>query len=1102
MPGRNIFGEGFKKYAAEQIAVRQSKLAKSNKYDTDTLRFINNNTSWVRLASGVDVSLDRAKLLNTNLAGADLAKNYILYSARFGNNFTSGIGYNSLSTSYGFLSTPEYGLVPPPGIISAEIKPMNDKGTLRIANVQIICHNLPQFKIIEALYLRLKYTMLLEWGHTVFYANDSTLRSFAPDYALNGFLNGSHNQDTLITTLENAREQTSGNYDGFFGWVRNFYWTLKPEGGYDINLEMISLGDTIESLKLNTNYPQPIQATTSATESDTAKPPVIANKNKSTIHQILFAIKTELDAINYMDGFNAGGRSSLQGAEIVRLTKQHSQYDLQGINYIDPEEKWDTANHILTYQEGVKMNFPQLQTEKDSTDGFFYFIKLGALLRIIESFLLKYDTSKGAPGKYLPLFKIDHNYDTNLCLTLPRQISTDPRICVLPSALPPSTGGSDPSLEQAKASTSYTKLSFKNTTEEISGLFNDNDYIDQSTELVTGDTPGFDESKIITDYRFVTEKQTNVSGSEVDRLIEIVVQYKDGGTDTFDAGDDNIGPFYKSTTEVNTNNEVLTQNKDGEVSTAQNFNNITGLGTFYRVDGDEYAFLGKFMHIHVNLDFISRLLSDNIDSDGKISVYKFLEELMEGIQGATGHLNDYRIMYDEQSNTFYISDSNTLPNADKLLGVSIIPTVINAHVLKDNLGSFVTNVSLKSDLNNNYATMISVGAQSNGNVVGENATAFSRWNVGYEDRIVKDRSSVIDQITQESGSKSPEQVYVDNLLKYGLLNNLINSGQVTTEDITNNSQAVVDMLKYEIAYFTQNNNIQGQGFLPINLQLTMLGLSGPRLFESYTINETLLPDSYKNNIKFLTKGITHKVDTNGWTTTLDSFSGPRLDSLNKAVFYWPPEQEIAVNSTAAGGGGGGAGTNANVKGCATFSNYPDAPWTPSSVGSKKPQDANPVLLARRKQGIGNGNSSGLVSVSSRGNVNIITNEASLLYPTAADGLNKWMDEISAAGLCFTISSVFRTYAMQEAVARKYASQPGKAAAPGTSAHGDGIAIDIRELYRLVNGSTSGAANAQARTTKQYRYISYVGAKYGWYNPARLQGSGRSECWHFEYWGNA
>jgi hypothetical protein len=365
--------------------------------------------------------------------------------------------------------------------------------------------------------------------------------------------------------------------------------------------------------------------------------------------------------------------------------------------------------------------------------------------------------------------------------------------------------------------------------------------------------------------------------------------------------------------------EPIINETTGEVTIKENANNTSGLGNYFRVGGDEYAFLGKFLHIHVNLDFIATVLSDNIDTDGKISIYKFLEELIQGIQEATGHINDYRITYDELSNTFYITDNTTLPNADKYFNTpSIKPTMINAHVLKDTIGSFVTNVSVKCELNNNYATMISVGAQSNSNIVGEDATAFSRWNEGYIDRIITDRSSIVDEANQqESGSKSPDQVYLDNLIKYGDLNNAINSGYITTDDITNNGQAVVDMLKYEKAYFTQTDCMQGQGFLPINLQLTMLGLSGPRLFETYTIDETLLPDNYKNNIKFLTKGITHKVDSSGWMTTLDSFMAPKLDSLNKPTFYIPPERIIAAKRS--GGGnefsdtvvGVGNGVNAN-----------------------------------------------------------------------------------------------------------------------------------------------------------------------------------------------
>ena len=931
MPGRNILGESFKPYVANQINVRQNKLAITNKYDVDTLKFINNNTSWVRLTSGVDISTQRASELGIGLTGADLAKNYILFSTRFSGNFTAGIGYSLDSTSYGFLSNSTYGLVPPPGIISAEIKPKNDKGTLRTANVQIECHNLFQFRVIEALYLRLKYSMLLEWGHTVFFDKDSNLQNAGgQDWVYQGFLMSGADQTSLSIALEKAREQSGGNYDGFHGWVENFTWTLKPNGGYDINLAMISLGDPIESLKLNVNYPQAstdVSSTATTNESSTPQPSVIANKNKSAIHQILFAIRTELNSLTYMDGPNIGGRSSLQGADIVRLTKLHSQYDLQGINYVDPNEKWDTANNILTYQEGIKLQFKNLTTKDDGTGGYFYYIKLGALLRIIETFLLKYDTSKGAAGSYKPLFYLDHDYDQNLCLTLPRQISTDPRICVLKSSQ--GLTSTNDQNDQAQVKTVYSKISFQSKREVKTGPFgvdifaSDNLYLEQAqTEVVTGDDASFNDSQILAAPPVITkEPQTDISGSTVDRIVQVDVQFKDGSFKTY-YDTDNIGPFYIDSNSYNENDKVLTTDEDGEVTEEVNPNNISGLGDYFRVGGDEYAFLGKFMHIHVNLDFISTVLSSKIDTNGKISIYDFLEQIMQGIQTATGNINDYRILYDEQSNTFYINDNSTLPNADKYFNVpSYSPTPINANTLKDSAnggGSFVTNVSLKSELNNNYATLISVAAQSNSNVVGEDATAFSRWNEGYTDRIIVDRSSVVDQSTTSgTGSKAPGQTYLDNLIKYADLNNKINSGFITAADITNNGQSVVDMLKYEIAYFAQQDCIQGQGFLPINLQLTMLGLSGPRLLESYTIDETLLPENYKNKIKFLTKGITHRIDNSGWSTTLDSFMGPRLDSLNKATFFVAPEREIAARKNNGGNEfsdtvvGVGNGVNAN-----------------------------------------------------------------------------------------------------------------------------------------------------------------------------------------------
>ena len=177
-----IIGESFDPYVQRQVNIRQNKLSLRDK-DNDILKYITNKTSFLRLTSGIDVAndnngLDKLRAMGFNVpnsfTGANLAKDYILFSANFNSEFTSGIGYDRLYSSYGFTSDPDYGLVPPPGIVSADIKSLN-RGSLREANIQIICHNLSQFKIISTLFLKLRYSLLLEWGHTLYFNNKGEL---------------------------------------------------------------------------------------------------------------------------------------------------------------------------------------------------------------------------------------------------------------------------------------------------------------------------------------------------------------------------------------------------------------------------------------------------------------------------------------------------------------------------------------------------------------------------------------------------------------------------------------------------------------------------------------------------------------------------------------------------------------------------------------------------------------------------------------------------------------------------------------------------------------------------------------------------------------
>ena len=55
----------------------------------------------------------------------------------------------------------------------------------------------------------------------------------------------------FLNKITEHRRKNDGNYDGLLAKVRNFDWTISENGTYDITLSLISVGDVIESLKMN-----------------------------------------------------------------------------------------------------------------------------------------------------------------------------------------------------------------------------------------------------------------------------------------------------------------------------------------------------------------------------------------------------------------------------------------------------------------------------------------------------------------------------------------------------------------------------------------------------------------------------------------------------------------------------------------------------------------------------------------------------------------------------------------------------------------------------------------------------------------------------------
>ena len=293
-----ILGEVFDDYVDKQIKVRQRSLGKSQK-SADDLVVFNSSTPWIRLSSSVEVEKDKAKTLATNLGisqskivGNSLAKNLVLFAGTSdGANLSKrkgGVGYG-LESSYGFLSDKEQGYKPMPGItgITANYK---NNGTLKQAQVNLTCFTRKQFEAVEAIYLRLGYTMLLEWGHSIYFDNKGKKQSMSSLKVPNILFNKSSSDSNAIAlaaveealkinpnltnnqkdaiyfeeeqnarnyptrlrkVLQDNKQGTGGNYDAMMAKVSNFSWTLNSDLSYSITLDLVSVGDIIDSLKMN-----------------------------------------------------------------------------------------------------------------------------------------------------------------------------------------------------------------------------------------------------------------------------------------------------------------------------------------------------------------------------------------------------------------------------------------------------------------------------------------------------------------------------------------------------------------------------------------------------------------------------------------------------------------------------------------------------------------------------------------------------------------------------------------------------------------------------------------------------------------------------------
>lgn len=786
----NIVGENFDPYVVDQVNIRQNILGLINRTN-EQLVWENSKTSWIKLVSSTNlVDSDKRFLPNsvTNgyIGGPKLAERFVLFNG-VTNEIPSilpgvetvqrsGVGINNAwsgNNAYG-LGGSDFGLQPMPGILSATIK-TETRGTLKTGTVNIKANNKQQFEIINTLYLRLGYMMLLEWGNSCYYDNKGNFISDNTYSLADPFLRKTYDSNTasilgtkvtynnLLKAVEIQREKSCGNYDALIGKVVNFNWVFNKDGSYDITIIIRSTGDVIESLKVNTLLPGNIATSSSAASSSPSvtipvfgivvTPPASTTSPPST-SPTLTGNETSEEVIQAYAQNNTIAKHFNDIQQKLSTFDENVSITLGGTTIYKDDKK--TVNY---FSQQYSNSSPGSSTNQ-------YYVRLGAFLQFLENSIIP--TVKGS-GR---LIDIDTDLNTNRIHTLPNQISADPRICVF-------------------------------------------------------------------------RKTVN---------------------------------FYTTPSGTNTNSFEL----------------------FPPIE----AFNGRLMNVYFNMVYILKLLNDLKDKDGKVLIINLLNSMMTGFCKATGNYNKISTRVNIETNQIVFIDETVIPNRDQFL-TNKSPVQFNVYGFSDTGGSFVRDLQLKTGITPDLATMVTIGATAAGYVTGQDATLLSNLNKGTIDRI---KPEVISPPATPKNKDIEENKKIIEVYKEAqeIFDNFVldtNSHPYSSprsdvagfaallpswnEDLYSNfTNTQVQLLEYEQKQSTNSirlNAIGGNpyasspnsGFLPFDLNLTMDGISGIKIYQKYFIDSRFLPANYPETMEFIIIGVSNTIQNNIWITNIESYAIPR-----------------------------------------------------------------------------------------------------------------------------------------------------------------------------------------------------------------------------------
>lgn len=1016
----NIVGEPIEDFVDSQIRTRQS--AQFSGYGTslrndDQLKYLTNRNAWIKLASSVSVQVDTilgtqledfisSKLKNiglppTGFFGTQLAEKAVLfntisqYTGGVLNNNRAGVtNANNLwsdSFIYGIGGT-EFGIQPPPGIIGATIDSLN-RGSIRKANITLKAHNKFQFDVIELLYLRLGFTMMLEWGWDKYLDNKGKIQQVGNTIIEDEwFKTNGTTQLQMLSVIQKKRRDYQGNYDGFFGKVSNFTWNFNPDGSYDISIDLITLGDVIESLKVNTS------------------------------------VKAKF----YPDG---GVLEDIKFSEDNKLfnTNIAKVATLNTLGYFLFSKMREITNNF-TYQrsESANTNYPNYITFFTKNDNSYkspqFYVRLGELLSQLESLVVPILQNSNSP-KFSQI-----TFEKAGCLItyFPNQVPLDPRVCIFKPSLNSYgdiTGVVSPTylnsipvpyLVSVDGNTYGSLMDIYVNFEFIAGLLVANGDPDQQLSL----------------FKFLQDlcNGINTALGGVNKLEPVIKEdYKITIIDqtlSFPEVKDTVSLEVYGYNPSNTNNQVSNFVKDvkfvskitpqlasmvsiGATAAGSNTSEIDGTAfskwseglvdrfaeTISEPNGlnlvieQEQADKTREKYAEAFRDFT---LADqsfqslaNEAEESTLSAIASLDAFAFKVFGAFALLkSEYATQQAERSEELASTLDDDLnekrivrdPFNPEIDGLAMGFEEYLARIIqleKDKLRKNIYNQNEISQLTStNYAIYL---LKAFGGVSGEikvqslESTPNQILTGPGSEMSFTNRTATVENL-QVDINQSRYQEFDEVFISQG------KSAYKTYINTLNNNR-----------YKTDNIPSSEVGFIPLSFELVLEGISGIKIYNKLKINNEFLPSNYPSSLSFIITKVNHNISDNDWNTSLSTISIPRTEPYKHIPL--PPSN------------------SANNSGTGVIGPQPD-------------------------------NGTQFLILDGRNNRSIMTLDALLseLDPVARPSFRKFFDILKEkySGYKAIVNDVRRTW--EESYNLKKINS--KNAAPGFSQHNYGLAIDI------------------------------------------------------------